>query len=280
MIDKDGVYEGLSALDYHAAPRLNFSTLKLMSDCPEQCFLKEKGLLPEKDSDEMAFGRAYHSFVLTPKLFPLHYHVTEKIKRTGDAWDEILLSTGLSKDCIFWKEDEAKMKAMRQKLADHPAFPGLIKDSKRELTIYFTLQGLPCKARIDIYNPKLRMMGDLKTARSVTPTAFVSDAFRRNYHGQMAWYKLALESVGMPVDDVILVAQRKDPGFGVIQYLVTEKSLELGARGNTEMFFNYRVCVSTGIWPSYPEILYPLDPPDWFNKNKETEDGTESNEPD
>lgn len=285
MIERpDGVYEGLPASEYYASPRLNFSTLKLMSDCAAQCHLKLTGVLPDKDTDEMAFGRAYHSFVLTPKLFEQHYHVMPKVRRQGAEWEQVLQNTGLPPSSIFWDEELAQMKAMRSVLAKHSTFPGLLKDSLRELTIYFTAihsnsdLKVPCKARIDIYNKSLGILGDIKTAKDVTLNYFPREIFRRQYNLQMAWYKLALESRGLPVHQVIIIAQRKDPGYGVQQYQLTDMNLNEAKVENDLLFSSFCACQNSGNWPSYPDFIWPVGPMDF--KNKENVYGAEVDESD
>lgn len=276
----DGIYEDMSAANYFALPRLNFSTLKLMDDCPEQCKLGIDSELESKDTDALKFGTAYHTYVLQPKLFLRDYCVVPKMRRAGKEWDELLTSLAareILESSIFWTEDEDRMKAMRNALAKHPVFPGLIVGAKREIVVLFTLGEIPCKARIDIWNSKLKLLGDLKTCRSCKPDFFISQIFFRKYDQQMAWYKLALETQGFKVDDVILTAQRKDPGYGVMQYQLAASCLE-EARAKNELLFNaYRECALKDAWPSYPEFIVPVVSRREF-LNKEDSYGNEGDE--
>jgi hypothetical protein len=267
----DGIYEDLPFAAYAASPRLNHSRLKLMADCPEQFKLCQDGELPDDDSDSMAFGRAYHSFILTPKLFKRDFLITEKIIRKGPAWEAVIakaLALGILEEDIHWLETEEKLLGMRDKLVKHSLFPGIVAGSKRELTVFWTMSEVGCKARIDIWNDKQSLLADLKTTRDCKPSFFADEVFRRSYHTQMAWYKLGLEALGQKAKDVVLIAQRKDPGFGLWPYQLLPELLDHGLEVVSDLFARYLAAVTADSWPSYPEVIYPVGLPKWKQKNK------------
>jgi hypothetical protein len=266
---KDGVYLDIPFSEYLDSPRLNHSHLKLLSDSAEQLKLGIDGDLDDEDTGSLAFGRACHSYILTPKLFERDYFVTKKIVKRGKDWDDMVVRYGA--ECILWEEDHAIIHAMRNRLAAHSLFPGLIKGAERELTIYFTLSGIECKARVDIWNEKLGLLGDLKTTRDCRPDFFFMEIFRRSYDTQLAWYKLALETSGFKVNDVLIVAQRKTPSYGLWIYKLMQESLERAEKANAELLAKYIECKKSDSWPGYPEVIYPVLPPAYFFKEKQGE---------
>lgn len=259
-----GIYEGMPFSKYQADPALNFSSLKLIDDCPET-FFKER-LNPDDpeerptNTDEMKFGRAYHHFILEPSTFPNFFATVDKMTRRGADWEAIVAKAG-SREIIFTEEYD-RIIEMKKRLASHALFPGLIAKAKKEISVFWEKDGTPCKARIDIYQPELQAITDLKTCQSAHTKLFSNEIFRRLYYRQLAWYIDALTAHGLPVKASFIVAQAKD-GYQIQIYQVPLELIELGRSENLLSFAQFQACSESNTWPGYPEEVVTVRMPDW-----------------
>lgn len=260
--------EGMSFADYVASPALNFSSLKWMDDCPatfRSMFLEPED--PEErpaSTDDQVFGRAYHHYILENKTFSSEFYPTTKIARRGAPWDEVLkIAGGLQ---VIWDEDLETIVAMAAALGQHELCPGIFRGSKRELSIFWEQDGVPCKARVDLLNSKLGIFADLKSTRSAAPKFFLKEIIDRRYDAQLAWYREALRAVGFDKLSPMLIAQGKTNGHQVMVYELTAELLDVAALDNAARLKKYKICKERDEWPGYPSIVYKVTLPEWKAK--------------
>lgn len=259
------IVEGMPFADYVADPSLNFSSLKWMDDCPAT--FKSMFVDPEDaeerlpSTDEQAFGRAWHHYVLETKTFSSAFYVTPQITRRGAAWDAVLELAGNRQ--VLWEHSAEQVFQMARALGQHDIFPAIFKKSKRELSIFWEQEGTPCKARIDIWNPHLSILCDLKSARSASPKFFLREIFDRQYDAQLAWYRTALRAAGVSGQiNVVIIAQGKVNGYQIMPYELSEEVLAAGEMENAARLKKYQQCKATDTWPGYPAVVYKVTLPE------------------
>jgi hypothetical protein len=212
------VVRGMPASIYHGLDRLNASTVHPFSQGMMQGIV---AATTETDQTmPMALGTAIHSRVLEPKDFESRVLEREDIgpgakvgyrKACEDNPDAIVLAKG-------WRAD---IDGVREGIRRSPFSERLMfgySTAEKELTILWTEtvggQSIPCKARLDFFEPTLRVVADLKTANSVVPGVFEKTIGERGYHIKGAWYCRAVSVAELCVNPrMVWVACETSPPY-------------------------------------------------------------------
>ena len=176
-----------------------------------------------------------------------------------------------------------KIKSMRSVLEHHPAASQLLFKSPgmAELSIVGTLDredgpsGIPVKARIDrlVRHERFGMIAvDYKTTRNAQPGPheFGRTIENRRYDMQGCFYLWTAATQQIPVDTFVIVAQEKTPPYAVSTFLLPhqEYDTEIADLASAETDLNaalrqYKQCVTTNEWPTYPPTVQLAEVPAW-----------------
>lgn len=230
----------------------------------------------EEDGDEPAhfrFGRAVHMAILEPGRFRESYIVQPdfgamqsiKNREKRDAW-----KNGLPADATILKQNELDdLQNMIESLMAHPQAANFFRTGKPEVTGRFTHKetGIRCRIRPDYisYTPDGGLyIFDIKTTRMDNKALFASDAAKRKYHLQLAFYRYGMAQItGKPPEAVALVAMEKTPPYSVWVYWLTDEDLDIGMAWNEEALRNLKRSMTTGKWPGPQSSGEMLELPSW-----------------
>ncbi len=190
MAKLPGFYENLPTAEYRADPALAYSDLSRFID-------------GAKDVSQaiLDFGTLIHSLALEPLCTPITNAELDMplAAAIADAW------------------------------RSRPENMALLDGAFVESSIFWTSQGIPTKARLDIVAEGL--VSDFKTTRSLA--LFMDDAERFGYFRQLAWYKAAAEAImGGKFERCVLAAVEKTAPFASKIFEIPLATIETAARQN------------------------------------------------
>lgn len=139
----------------------------------------------------------------------------------------------------------------------------------REVSLFADIDGVPMRARFDIYGGN--RAADLKSARDASPKGFNAAVGRLGYHIQDRWYADVHAAItGQELDSFKFIAVENVAPYLVgvydLDYMWEDLAKERTARAR-EL---YRQCVETNTWPGYQSTT--LTPPTWAVYENEEEE--------
>lgn len=257
------IEENMPFEEYQECGHLNQSILKHMGVPAKAHYLENN---PPERTPAMELGTAVHCYVLD------HY----------DKFDAKYFEypDGIDKRTAEWKAIVAKHPGkipagkevfqMGSNVMDEGRLNSLLLDkaTKTEVTCLFrdNVNQLDLKARLDLYNETLGILGDLKTTRNASPEGFAAEIFKNGYHFQAAFYRRALRYFNKPVTDYILWAVENKPPYCAAAYRLLDEVLDLGDKQVEEYLKKYKECKDSGYWPAYSDLIQPIGIPTWSFK--------------
>ena len=248
---------------YFANKSLSKSAIDKLLECPALYKAWLEGEDEEKTSAALAFGSLSHLLTLQPQEFDSQYAVTDLNLATkeGKAW-KAALPEGIQ---IVKNDDYEKAQMMADAVRDHPQAKMLFQDYIAEEPIYWTFDGVPCKAKPDIVAEVFgrRYIADLKTTESVNPEAIRKSIAKWGYHRQAAWYLSGMEAVGRPCDAFIFIFVEKTYPYLVTMCQLDEDALAKGMEECLRAVSTLKECQASGTWPCYTREIITLGLPKW-----------------
>ncbi len=202
------IHRNITRAEYEALPGINWSSLKA-GNGRRGAHIRARKNFPQRDSQALKFGRAFHMLVLQPELFESDFSVVAGPKTT-------------TKPDAVTEEDMRKLSGMREAWVEL----GLsVTDPETALT--WTYGGVECKGMIDgLIEGGLF---DLKSTTNAEPSAFAAECFKFLYHGQCAWYMEGLRKNGIQPRGARIVAIEKEEPFASADFTLDDKWLDMGA---------------------------------------------------
>jgi hypothetical protein len=267
----DGLHENVPpALYYERIPGVaNKSALDKIHRSPATYQAWVTGA-DEEDNEALAFGRAFHTATLEPKVFASTYTVEPDFgdcrktdnKRTRDMWRaENARKTFLS------PKDMATILGMRDAVRAHPIAGELLTGGVAEVTAKWTdpETGLTCKARVDYLRRDLQTLVDLKSTQDARPLAFAKSCANYGYHRQAAFYVDGCnEAAGAEVADTfVFVAVEKTAPYLVALLEIDEDGISKGRESIRADLHTFKECIENDTWPGYPAEVQTISLPHW-----------------
>tara|TARA_B100000530_G_scaffold279827_1_gene193278 strand:+ start:274 stop:1158 length:885 start_codon:yes stop_codon:yes gene_type:complete len=269
--------------DYQARPGINSSSLSDIDPKRRDAGSPAKyyhnhvlGNAEPFDSEALRFGRAFHSYVLTPKVFKDEYAIeSEKLYQSildrANAEQKAAKrkpSEKFSKNLKAWKDYKASIEEMGGELLSADSYHQIQEMASHEQTyvlesphmefeisIFHELMGMNCKARLDAYDPSTNTIYDLKTISEWNPGGSIA---QWSWHRQAAFYTdLAIESgLAKPGCKFAWVFCKKSPPYEALCHTCEPEILEAGRDYYRELLATIHECRNSGEWPG-PGITYP-----------------------
>lgn len=248
--------------DYLAIKALNWSSLKAM---------ETSGLLYQwrtsharQDTAAMALGRKVHMAVLEPDRYETDCvrrpdEWKDWRKKAAKEWRQEQLDAGRE---VLTDDEADKIDAMVEAIKRHNDAVRLLSNTRCEESTQWTVDGVPCKGRIDAIAAD--RVVDLKTTRDLS--LFVRrDAGSMLYHGQLAWYLDAAIATGScsPDSAAYVVAVETEGPYDVAAMRLGEESIDAGRRLWRRLFDQWMTCRDTGLWPGRYPSETTLDVQPW-----------------
>lgn len=222
----------------------------------------------DKETEALAFGRAFDCALLEPDRFEVEYVVEpafgdcrkKENKANRDAW------RAENKNAVWLSHDDYRScVAMAKSIRAHSRASRLLSGGRSQVTLRWRDEstGLECKARLDSYRPEHRLVVDVKTAENASFAAFAKAAANYGYHRQNAHYVDGLEALGEPVDHFVFVVVEKTPPYAVAIYVLCAEDVVKGRAAVHEAMETLADCLERDVWDAYPEEIQMLVLPAW-----------------
>lgn len=223
--------------DYDEFPGVRFSYLSRFSSCP--MYYIEKENMAREETSEMAFGTAFHCFLLEFNKFTTNYRIftppinerTGEPYKSGKAFDEATQKFRKEGFSEMTPEMITSFSAMKNNLASS-GWEGMFKheNGRSEVGVFATVNGHVRKCKIDFLNNTKGII-DVKTTGKPISNAFGDNSYRWHirdfyYVEQVVYYKQTLEAVlGRRLDfrPKIVAFETKQP-YRVGRFTITEKT--------------------------------------------------------
>lgn len=272
-VTEPGVYE-MSNDDYHRDPVPGGSLSStgarriLPPGCPAQ-FHYDRAHPPET-KDHFDVGHAAHQLVLGagPELAVIDYPTWQT--KAARAERDDARAEGL---VPLLAAQHAEVVAMADALRAHPV-ASLLFDPARgrpEQSLFWVdgPSGVWCRARLDFLPDRLpgrMIIPDYKTGEKVDLDALSRSCATYGYHQQDAWYRTAVQALGLADDECrfVLVFQCKTPPYLVTLVEMDHVAQRLGHRLNRQAISIYQDCTATGRWPGHADDVVQLQLPAWY----------------
>lgn len=257
----------MSDATYHARPELSSTGARRLLDSPARFRYWEDHPQPAKAAFDL--GSAAHTKILGVGANTVEYPA-EFLTASGnlttrrDMADEIsewMAEQRAAGLIPISAGDASKVDAMAEAvLADPDAGQVLESIAGREVTIVTEFEGVPMRARFDLYDGI--NAADLKTTRDASPRGFNRTVGSYGYQVQARWYKDAHEAeTGSPLESFkFIVVESAAPHLvGCYELDVMWDDVAAGMTQKARAL--YRECTETGVWPGYGAAT--LTAPTW-----------------
>ena len=250
---------------------ISYSGLKNLKTSPAH-YKQYKDEPAEVETDAMAFGSAYHTYILEPERFEAEYYVFD-----DDAIYQVLIGEGFksprsTKQYKEWQESEMrvigdrkviekdnykKIVDMKEKLMQHYYCRALLSKGEAEKSItgiLHTTEGdINLKGRPDYIRPDKHFIIDLKTTFDASVDGFTRAAADGGYHIQAALYSDLMEMI---TNDgrgwsFYFIAQEKRKPYAFNIFEASAQFIGQGRYEYEQLLKLYNMCLKEGRWPGY-----------------------------
>ena len=257
--------------EYHARTELSSTGVRRLLDSPARFrYLADNPQPPKAVFD---LGSAAHTKILGVGSNVVVYpeeHLTPSgavsTKQATRDWEQEQRAGGF---IPISSTDAGRVDAMAEAVLADPRARNILETiTGREVTIIADVDGVPSRARFDVYDG---VAADLKTTRDASPKAFNRSVGAYGYHVQEQWYAdvhKAETGSGLGGFTFIVVESTAPHLVGVydLDWMWEEIAQKLTRRAR-EL---YLACESSGVWPGYQPAT--LTPPTWaVYENEEQE---------
>lgn len=272
MNAREGIIYDLDEREYHADPALSSTGARRLLESPAKFRYSLDHPQPHKDAFDL--GTAVHTKVLGVGANVITYpeeHLTPSgavsTKAATVEWAEEQRANGL---VVIGAAQAAQVNGMSEAVLAHPEARSFLEAiSGREVSIFAEIDGVPMRARFDIYDGT--NSGDFKSARDASPRGFNTSVGRYGYNIQEQWYRdVNTAATGRELETFkFIVAETTAPylvGVYDLDFMWEDLAKERTKRAR-EL---YRACTETNTWPGYASAT--LTPPTWAVYENEEEE--------
>jgi exodeoxyribonuclease VIII len=234
---------------------VNFSSLKHYKQSP--AYFKYMQENPQKSTEEMNFGSAFHCLVLEPEKFDEQFFMLidsarpEPDKTFGSKlnkeWRDNILKVNSDKIIISF-DDFNKIQSMISILSTDKQIKELLSNGIAETPILTELNNVKIKCKPDYKS--INYIIDLKTTTkgNSTPQQFCKTIANFMYHVQAALYLDACKEDDFFDRKFIIIAQEKEPPFLFSKFLLSENTISVGRYEYVNLLSIHKHCIDSNQW--------------------------------
>lgn len=222
------------------------------------------------ETSAQRFGSAAHCAILEPNRFGKEYVRGPDDKR-GKKWAEAIIEsegktliTSAEYDDACRIRDVLHRESVVQRLTSGR--------TDIELSSFWTdpETGVQCKCRPDIFNHKMGLLADIKTAADGRPHKFRNSVVDYGYHVQDPFYVQGWNAnAAVKAEAFLFIVIEKTAPFAYSLYELSKPAVEEGERIIRASLASYAKCAASDNWPSYVNGVTELDLPAWaYGKDK------------
>lgn len=234
-------------MSYFEHPALSRSDLLLFRRGPNHY----KFFAGYKNTKAMDVGSLVHQAILEPDLKLLYSVKPDGLSlatKEGKEWKKTASGT------ILTREEHFDIVCMQSAFHSHPTCQLFLKDSEKEKEYYFDLEGVPCKAKLDITNKSLNAVIDLKTSRHLNPRQLRYEYRDRGVDLQAGFYTLATG-----LQDFYVVYLLKSPPYEIMIKQIPRSEIIASQNEVIELIKEFKTCNELDTWysriPTEPTIM-------------------------
>lgn len=151
--------------------------------------------------------------------------------------------------------------AMSESVLSHPEARLILECiAGREVSLFAEVDGVPVRARFDIYGGSDG--GDLKSARDASPKGFNRSVAAYGYHIQEQFYRMTHAAItGDELESFRFIVVEVTAPYLVGVYDLDFMWEQIGREQTRRALDLYRQCTESGVWPGYGTAT--LTPPSW-----------------
>ena len=273
-------------------PSLSRSGIVDLLDCPRRAFINNRRLNPpqegdeECDEDKFSVGVAAHSLLLEgidkavvvdPKDHPGAKGAIPKGWTTNemkDARDAIraagkipLLPTQYKRVC---GAVEAAKQAIRE--CSELGITDLQAEGDSELSYIWEEAGIWLRIRPDWISKNKKLILDFKTSSlKVSPMTIGKHIAGMGYEVQEALYRRGVKVIDGTVPSFIFIFQEVTAPYFCSFIALSSEFQEMGEQKVKRATALWKDCLSTNVWPGYPNRVCCIDAPSWSLSSWEME---------
>lgn len=267
--------DGLSNEQYHKdKEHVSSSSLKLLiEESPDvfyESFVLGNG---KRSSDSMNLSTLVHHGILEGEDFVNRYVVKPKFDmRKND--DRLACEKWVKANAgkVVVTEDELKVvQGTYRSVMKHPDAFALLKDCIFERSGYYTdlETDIKCRIRYDAYDPRDKVLIDIKAVRSVKKTDFQYAIKDYRWDLSMAMYGQGIFAIDdEPPEQYIFIAVEKTAPYRCAVYELGHRSLEAGRNDYFKALSILKECRASNTYPSIQSHYETLDLPIRFLEEK------------
>jgi exodeoxyribonuclease VIII len=257
------VYMDMSESDYHSRKELSSTGARRILDSPARYRYFED--YPQPHRAVFDLGTAAHTKILGVGANIIEYpaeHLTASgnvsTSKATVAWEQEQRAGGL---IPITSKDARRVDRMAEAVLADPHARQLLEGIQgREVSIVQDVQGVPCRARFDMYDGI--NAGDLKTARDASPRGFNRSVGSYGYHIQQAFYSdVHYAETGAPLRSFKFIVVEVAAPHMVGVYELDPMWMDVAAGKVFNARETYKRCVETNTWPGYGAAT--LTAPTW-----------------
>jgi len=272
---EDGLYTNVLDLHYHQWDAISQTALKTFEIAPAK-YKEEKDNPPEitpQKQQNFDFGSAIHMAVLQPDELDKWFRPRPEGHPNSNAYkDRVAAMLADNPFLRILKGDNYDaLPRIRDAVWSNPDAAALLEGAEVEQSGVATdpTYGFRAKFRLDIRNPSLGVLADLKSTTDARPEHFGRQMEDLRYYRQAAFYIRYSALLGLPERDFAVIAIEKDPPYLTWVHQVPDKWLVAGEEEMDLLLERYAECERLDVWPGYPGGLHELQPTDWQMKSLE-----------
>lgn len=251
-----GVIHDLPESAYHSRPELSSTGARLILDSPAKYQYRQTH--PEKPKKAFDAGSYVHAKVLGigSEIVALDFD-SYRTKAAQEARDEAYEAGAVP----MLTHELRPLDTMAESVLAHPEARHILETvAGREVSIITHVDGVPVRARFDIYDGT--NAADLKTARDASPKGFNTSVGRYGYAIQEQWYREAHNAVtATELDSFKFLVVESTAPYLVGVYDLDFMWEDLAKERTKKARELWRRCTETGVWPGYASAT--LTPPTW-----------------
>lgn len=210
---------------------------------------------PQEPSAEMDLGSVAHQVILEGDTSGVAI-IEAPDWRTKAAKEARDAARAAGKTPILahhWTRVEAMVEAVERQLQAFTPVPFAREGGMAEHSLYFTLEGVECRATPDWLTLDNRHIWDLKTTGvTANPAAFSRTLFDKGYHLQAALYRRAVFKLTDVLPEFEFVVVETEPPYALSIVGLDPASLAFADEQLDHALAIWKRCLATNQWPGYP----------------------------
>lgn len=267
--------DGLSNEAYHNdKENVSSSGLKLLiEESPDVFYDRYVKGNHKQSTDAMNLSSLVHHAVLEGDDFLKRYVVKPKfdLRKNVDKAANAEWMAAHEGKVIVTQEEVEVIEGTYGSIFSHPDAGIILKNCLFERSGYYTDKetGIACRIRYDAYDPRSKILTDIKAVRSAKESQFQWAIKDYRWDLSMAMYQQGIYEIdGEMPEDLVFIAVEKERPYRCAVY-------QLGARSVAAGFNDYRLalsklkqCRTNDHWPSLQERLQGIDLPTRYLEEK------------